>query len=83
MIYMSVSLSCPKMRRWNYVCACSKSVLGGKNLSITPVLFISTILYSSSSMDGKNDHLEMRKFKLTELQRLKNRGKKAEDKMRT
>ena len=27
-IYMSVCLSCPKMRRRNYVCACSKSVLG-------------------------------------------------------
>ena len=30
-IYMSVYLSCPKMRRRNYVRACSKSVLGGKN----------------------------------------------------
>ena len=28
---MSVCLSCPKMRRQNYVRACSKSVLGGKN----------------------------------------------------
>ena len=27
-IYMSVCLSCPKMRRQNYVRACSKSVLG-------------------------------------------------------
>ena len=26
-----VCLSCPKMRRRNYVRACSKSVLGGKN----------------------------------------------------
>ena len=28
---MSVCLSSPKMRRRNYVRACSKSVLGGKN----------------------------------------------------
>ena len=28
---LSVYLSCPKMRRRNYVRACSKSVLGGKN----------------------------------------------------
>ena len=30
-IYVSVCLSCTKMRRWNYVRACSKSFLGGKN----------------------------------------------------
>ena len=30
-IYMSVCLSCPKIRRRNYVRACSKSVLGCKN----------------------------------------------------
>ena len=29
--YVSVYLSCPKVRRRNYVRACSKSVLGGKN----------------------------------------------------
>ena len=28
---LSVCMSCPKMRRRNYVRACSKSVLGGKN----------------------------------------------------
>ena len=30
-VYMSVCLSCHKMRRRNYIRACSKSVLGGKN----------------------------------------------------
>ena len=29
--HIHVCLSCPKMRRRNYVRACSKSVLGGKN----------------------------------------------------
>ena len=41
-----VCLSCPKMRRRNYVAqthACSKSVLGGRIRPVTPVLFISTI----------------------------------------
>ena len=31
---------------------------------------------------GKNVHLEMRNLKLTELQRLKNKERKAEDKTR-
>ena len=46
----------PKKRRRNYVGqthACSKSVLGGKILPVTPILLISTILYSSFSMDGR------------------------------
>ena len=46
----------PKKRRRNYVGqtrACSKSVLGGKILPVTPILLISTIRYSSFSMDGR------------------------------
>ena len=48
-----VCLSWSKKRRRNYVSqtrACSKSVLCGK---IRPVLLISTIHYSSFSMDGR------------------------------
>ena len=46
----------PKKRRRNYVGqtrACSKSVLGGKILPVTPILLISTMRYSSFSMDGR------------------------------
>ena len=46
----------PKKRRRNYVGqtrACSKSVLGVKILPVTPTLLISTIRYSSFSMDGR------------------------------
>ena len=46
--------------------ACSKSVLGGKNRPVTPVLFISTISWTKT-----NVHLEMINLKQTELQRLK------------
>ena len=45
-----------KKRRRNYVGqtrACSNSVLGGKILPVTPILLISTIRYSSFSMDGR------------------------------
>ena len=51
-----VCLSWSKKRRRNYVGqtrACSKSVLGGKILPVTPVFLISTIRYSSFSMDGR------------------------------
>ena len=52
----------------------AQSLLG----AVTPVLFISYTL--ELSMDEKEAeksvHLEMRNLKLTELQRLKNRGKK-------
>ena len=65
---------------WNHVNqtrACSKPVLGGKILPVTPVLFVSTIRKSSFSKGRKrNVHLEMRNLKQTELHRLKNRGKK-------
>ena len=53
---MYVCLSWSKKRRRNYVGqtrACSKSVLGGKILPVTPVFLISTIRYSSFSMDGR------------------------------
>ena len=53
---MSVCLSWSKKRRRKYVCqtrACSKSVLCGKIRPVTPVLLISTIRYSSFSMDGR------------------------------
>ena len=46
-ICMCMCLSWSKKRRRNYVGqtrACSKSVLGGKILPVTPVLFITTIL---------------------------------------
>ena len=55
-IYMSVCLSWSKKRRRKYVGqtrACSKSVLGSKIRPVTPVLLISTIRYSSFSMDGR------------------------------
>ena len=59
-IYMYVGryvcLSWSKKRRRKYVGqtrACSKSVLCGKIRPVTPVLFISTIRYSSFSMDGR------------------------------
>ena len=55
-IYMCMCLSWSKKRRRNYVGqmrACSKSVLGGKIRPVTPVLFISTIRYSSFSMDRR------------------------------
>ena len=51
-----VCLSWSKKRRRKYVGqtrACSKSVLGGKIRPVTPVVFISTIRYSSFSMDGR------------------------------
>ena len=50
------SLSRSKKRRRKYVGqtrACSKSVLCGKIRPVTPVLLISTIRYSSFSMDGR------------------------------
>ena len=53
---MSVCLSWSKKRRRKYVGqtrACSKSVLCGKIRPVTPVLLISTISYSSFSMDGR------------------------------
>ena len=55
-ICMSVCLSWSKKRRRKYVGqtrACSKSVLCGKIRPVTPVLLISTIRYSSFSMDGR------------------------------
>ena len=72
-----------KMRGQNYMaqtCACSNSVLGSYNRPVTPVLFISTI-YARAALawmkkKPKKVHLEMRNLKQTELQRLKNRGKK-------
>ena len=51
-----VCLSWSKKRRRNYVGqtrACSKSVLGGKIRPLTPALLISTIRYSSFSMDKR------------------------------
>ena len=51
-----VCLSWSKKRRRKYVGqtrACSKSVLGSKIRPVTPVLLISTIRYSSFSMDGR------------------------------
>ena len=62
----------------NQTRACSKSVLGGKIRPVTPVLFVSTMRLVWT--DEKRVHLEMRNLKQTELHRLKNRGKKAEDK---
>ena len=53
---MYVCLSWSKKRRRKYVGqtrACSKSVLGGKIRPVTPVQLISTIRYSSFSMDGR------------------------------
>ena len=53
---MYVCLSWSKKRRRKYVGqtrACSKSVLCGKIRPVTPVLLISTIRYSSFSMDGR------------------------------
>ena len=53
-IYVHVSVVC--QITWNHVNqtrACSKSVLGGKIGPVTPVLFVSTIRYSSFSMDGR------------------------------
>ena len=53
---MYVCLSWSKKRRRKYVGqtrACSKSVLCGKIPPVTPVLLISTIRYSSFSMDGR------------------------------
>ena len=81
---MYVSLSTKNMyaktRGQDYVaqtCTCSKSVLGIKNRPVTPVLFISrTALAWTKKKPKKNIHLEMRNLKQTELQRLKNRGKK-------
>ena len=59
-IYMYVGryvcLSWSKKHRRKYVGqtrACSKSVLCGKIRPVTPVLLISTIRYSSFSMDGR------------------------------
>ena len=59
-IYMYVGryvcLSWSKKRRRKYVGqtrACSKSVLCGKIRPVPPVLLISTIHYSSFSMDGR------------------------------
>ena len=70
----------------NYVaktCACSKSALGGYNRPVTPIVFISTIhwsSWSSFSMDekeAKKKHSRIiDKLKANELQGLKNRGKK-------
>ena len=51
-----VCLSWSKKRRRKYMGqtrACSKSVLCGKIRPVTPVLLISTIRYSSFSMDGR------------------------------
>ena len=75
------------MRRRNYVCACSKSYLGGKNLPLTPVLFISTTRYSSFSTTKKkrslrNGKLKANRASATEVQRLKAEERKAEGKMR-
>ena len=53
---MYVCLSWSKKRRRKYVGltrACSKSVLCGKIRPVTPALLISTIRYSSFSMDGR------------------------------
>ena len=55
-IFLCVCLSWSKKRWRNYMGqmrAYSKSVLGGKIRTVTPVLFISTILQSSFSMDGR------------------------------
>ena len=55
-VCMYVCLSWSKKRRRNYVGqtrACSKSVLCGKIRPLTPALLISTIRYSSFSMDGR------------------------------
>ena len=55
-VCMYVCLSWSKKRRRKYVGqtrACSKSVLCGKIRPVTPVLLISTIRYSSFSMDGR------------------------------
>ena len=55
-VCMYVCLSWSKKRRRKYVSqtrACSKSVLCGKIRPVTPVLLISTIRYSSFSMDGR------------------------------
>ena len=49
-----------------------KSLLG----SVTPALFIGALAWTNKKLKKKSVHLEMRNLKLTELQRLKNRGKK-------
>ena len=55
-IYIFMCLSWSKKRRQNYVGqmhSCSKSVLSGKIRPMTPVLFSSTIRWSSFSMDRR------------------------------
>ena len=51
--YVCLSWSKKRRRKYGQMRACSKSVLGGKIRPVTPVLFISTIRYSSFSMDGR------------------------------
>ena len=74
-VYQNMSVVCQINCVGRITCsprACSKFFLAVK--PVTPVLFISYMMDEKEA--EKSVHLEMRNLKLTELLRLKNRGKK-------